>query len=65
MTTILHPLGAGEMARIGPAASDFHIGIHLDALIGDAQALGFGFGYQAHFRPFTPSINRQRRSAAT
>jgi hypothetical protein len=40
---------------------DFRIADHFDALIREAQSFGFVFGYQAHFRPFSPNPERQRR----
>jgi hypothetical protein len=42
-------------------ACDFRIGEHLDALVREAQSFGFVLGYQAHFRPFSPNPDRQRR----
>ena len=40
---------------------DFRVGSHLDTLVGEAQAFGFAFGYQVHFRHYTPSPEQQRR----
>jgi hypothetical protein len=42
-------------------AADFRIARHLEALTREAQSFGFGFAYQAHFRPFVPDPDLQRR----
>jgi hypothetical protein len=42
-------------------ACDFRVAAHLDALVREAQSFGYAFGYQAHFLPFLPDRERQRR----
>lgn len=42
-------------------ACDFRVAPHLDALVREAQSFGYSFGYQAHFLPFLPDSERQRR----
>lgn len=42
-------------------ACDFRVAPYLEMLEGEAQSLGFAFGYQVHFRPFSPDAEMQRR----
>jgi TIR domain len=42
-------------------ACDFRVAPHLEMIEREAQALGFAFGYQIHFRRFVPEPERQRR----
>jgi TIR domain len=42
-------------------ACDFRVAPHLEMLEGEAQTLGFVFGYQVHFRPYAPDAERLRR----
>jgi hypothetical protein len=52
------PLRAGNIWL----ACDFRVAAHLDALVREAQSFGYAFGYQAHFLPFMPDIERNRRA---